>query len=217
MQHKLKLAYVGLAAILAWFTVGMMFYVPVPGNLETARTILVSITQILSYFTILTTLMVAIAYSFILLSPNSKSGKFLSQTSTLTGIAVYIGIIGFIYELLLRDRWDLDGLMKLADILLHTINPLLFLMFWIVFVPKQHLPWRQAIYWLLYPLIYLIYILIRGAIFDVYPYHFINVTTLGYNKVIINCLWILLAFLSFSGIFLSISRLLSPATTKINR
>ena len=214
MQYKIKLAYVGLAAILAWFTVGMMFYVPVPGNLEIGQTILVSIVQISSYFTILTNLVVALAYSFILFAPNSKPGKFFSQTYTLTGIAVYIGVISFIYMLLLRDRWDLDGLMKLADILLHTINPLLFLMFWIVFVPKQHLPWRQAIYWLLYPLIYLIYILIRGAIFDVYPYHFINVTTLGYNKVIINCLWILLAFLSFSGIFLSISRLLAASSNK---
>lgn len=214
MQHKIKLAYAGLAAILAWFAVGLQFYIPVPGNLETGRTIMVSIIQIFSYFTILTTLMLAIAYSFILLSPNSKPGKFFSQTSTLTGIAVYIGVITFIYELLLRDRWDLDGLMKLADILLHTVNPILFLIFWFVFVPKQHLPWLLAIYWLMYPLIYLIFILVRGEVVGVYPYHFINAVTLGYNKVIINCLWILLAFLSFSGIFLSISRLLAHSTNK---
>ena len=217
MQYKIKLAYAALAAILAWYAVGLQFYVHVPGHMEFAKTTIGSIVQILSYFTILTNLVVALAYSFILLGPNTKPGKFFSQTSTLTGIAVYIGVIGFIYELLLRDRWDIDGLMKVTDILLHTVNPILFLIFWFVFVPKQHLPWRLAIYWLMYPLVYLIYILIRGEIFDVYPYHFINVTTLGYNKVIVNCLWILLAFLSFSGIFLSISRLLAPSSTKINR
>jgi hypothetical protein len=213
VRHRLKLVYIGLSAILAWFSVGLQFYVPVPGNLQTGQTIVVSIMQILSYFTILTTLIVALVYSFILLAPNSKPGKFFSQTSTLTGIAVYIGLIGFIYLLLLRGRWDLDGLMSLADTLLHTINPL-FLIFWFVFVPKQILPWKLAIYWLIYPFIYLIYILIRGEILDIYPYHFINVINLGYNQVIMNCIWVLLAFLSFSGIFLSIGRLLTPSTLK---
>ena len=217
MHYKIKLAYAALAAILAWSAVGLQFYVHVPGHIEFSKTTIGSIVQILSYFTILTNLVVALAYSFILLGPNTKPGKFFSQTSTLTGIAVYIGIIGFIYVLLLRGRWDVDGLMKLTDILLHTVNPILFLIFWFVFVPKQHLRWRLAIYWLMYPLVYLIYILIRGEIFDVYPYYFINVTTLGYSKVIINCFWVLLAFLSFSGIFLSISRLLTPSTAKINR
>ncbi len=217
MLNKIKLAYAGLAVILAWLAVAFQFYVHVPGHIEFTKTTMGSIVQILSYFTILTNLVVALAYSFILLMPNTKPGNFFSQTSTLTGIAVYTSVIGFIYELLLRDRWDIDGLMKLTDILLHTINPLLFLIFWFVFVPKQQLRWRLAIYWLLYPLVYLIYILIRGEMFDVYPYHFINVTTLGYSKVIINCFWVLLAFLSFSGIFLSINRLLTPSTAKIKR
>ncbi|RZA02221.1 MAG: hypothetical protein EOP47_07710 [Sphingobacteriaceae bacterium] len=217
MQYKIKLAYAALAAILAWVAVGLQFYVPVPGTLETTRTFMMSITQIFSYFTILTNLLIAITYSFILLSPNSKPGRFLSQTATLTGIAVYIGVITFIYELLLRDRWDVDGLMKTADILLHTVNPIAFLIFWFVFVPKQQLRWMLAIYWLIYPLVYLIWILIRGEILNVYPYHFINVVNLGYTNVIVNCLWVLLAFLSFSGIFLSISRLLAPTTVKINR
>ncbi len=217
MQYKIKLAYAALAAILAWIGVGLQFYVPVPGTLETTRTFMISITQIFSYFTILTNLLIAIAYSFILLSPNSKPGRFFSQTATLTGIAVYIGVITFIYELLLRDRWDIVGLVKTTDILLHTVNPIAFLIFWFVFVPKQQLRWMLAIYWLIYPLVYLIWILIRGEILNVYPYHFINVVNLGYTNVIVNCLWVLLAFLSFSGIFLSISRLLAPSTVKINR
>ena len=214
MQYKIKLAYAALGAILAWFAIGLQFYIPVPGNLDLGHTFMASIVQILSYFTILTNLMVALAYSFILLIPNSKPGKFFSQTSVLTSIAVYIGIVGFIYELLLRGRWEPEGLMKVADILLHTVNPILFIIFWFAFVPKQYLRWSLAINWLLYPFIYLIFTLIRGEIMDVYPYHFINVAALGYKQVTINCLWVLLTFLSFSGIFLSVSRLLSSSNTK---
>ena len=214
MQYKIRAAYIGLAAVIAWFAIILQFYTPISGNLAAGRTVMDSILQVLSYFTILTNLVVALAYSFILLSPNSKPGQFFSRASTLTSIAVYIGIVGFIYELLLRNRWDPQGLVKLADILLHTVNPILYIIFWFAFVPKQHLKWKLAIYWLLYPLIYLIFTLIRGEILDVYPYHFINVAALGYKQVIINCLWVLLAFLSFSGIFLSVNRLLSPSNTK---
>jgi hypothetical protein len=38
-----------------------------------------------------------------------------------------------------------------------------------VFVSKQKLAWKDILPWLVYPLIYLIYILIRGASFGVYP------------------------------------------------
>ncbi len=210
-QSYLKLAYITLAAIVAWFAIGLQFYISMPLYQSQGHTFLWSVVQILSYFTILTNIIVALAYSVILLSGNSKAGRFFSQPSTLTAISVYIGIVGFIYALVLRNIWNPQGLFKVADDLLHTINPILFIVFWFVFVPKQPLHWKLCINWLIYPFLYLIYTLLRGEISGVYPYPFVDVAAIGYAKVAINSLWVLVAFLTFSGIFIAVSRLMPSA------
>ena len=214
MKDKMRLVYVGLAAIVVWFGLGLQFYISVPLYMNQGLTFAGAVIQILSFFTILTNLIVALAYSSILLTPGSKLGKFFSRTSTITSIAVYIGIVGFIYALVLRNVWNPQGLFKLADNLLHTVSPILFIIFWLMFVPKEALKWRLSINWLLFPFIYLVYSIIRGQILGVYPYFFMDIGVLGYKQTIINCLFVLLAFVSFGGIFLFISRLLSSSNTK---
>ena len=42
----------------------------------------------------------------------------------------------------------------------------------------------------LYPLCWLVFTLIRGAVISWYPYPFINVTQLGYGRTILNCFWV---------------------------
>ncbi|HEY0245502.1 MAG TPA: Pr6Pr family membrane protein, partial [Mucilaginibacter sp.] len=76
-----------------------------------------------------------------------------------------------------------------------------------VFVRKYPLPWKVIINWALYPLIYLIYSLLRGAISGLYPYNFIDAKQIGYGQTAINSLFVLIAFLVVSVIFIGISRL----------
>ena len=216
MQYKMKLAYAGLAAIIVWFGLGLQFFISVPRYMASGQTFAGAVIQILSFFTILTNLLVAVAYTCIVIIPNSKSGKYFSRPSVLTGIALYIAIVGFIYALVLRNLWNPQGLFKLADDLLHTISPILFVIFWLLFVPKTQLRWQLALTWLWFPFLYLIYTLIRGQILGVYPYQFMDISKLGYQHAAINCLLVLVAFLSFGGLFIAISRLFSkPETGKI--
>ena len=214
MKDKMKLVYVGLAAIVVWFGLGLQFYISVPLNISLGRTFAGAIIQILSYFTVLTNILVALAYAYILLTPNSKADKFFSRTATLTAIAVYITIVGCIYNLILSSQWNPQGLFKMADILLHTISPVMFIIFWLVFVVKEKLRWVLVIKWLWFPFFYLVYSLIRGQILGIYPYFFMDIGVLGYKQSLINCLFVLLAFVSFSGIFVSVSRLLNSSGTK---
>jgi hypothetical protein len=214
MKDKMRLVYVGLAAIVVWFGLGLQFYISTQLYMSQGRTFAGAIIQIISYFTVLTNILVASAFSCILLNPNSKPGNFFLRTSTLTAIAVYITIVGCIYNLILSNQWNPQGLFKLADTLLHTISPILFIIFWLVFVSKEKLRWILAIKWLWFPFCYLVYSIIRGQVLGVYPYFFMDIGVLGYKQTIINCLFVLLAFVSFSGLFLFISRLLSSSSTK---
>ncbi len=214
MKDKLRLVYAGLVAIVVWFGLGLQFYISTQLYISQGHTFTEAVIQILSYFTVLTNILVALACSYIVLSPNSKAGQFFSRTSTLTAIAVYITIVGCIYNLILSNQWNPQGLFKLADTLLHTVSPIMFIILWLVFVAKEKLRWILAIKWLWFPFFYLVYSLIRGQVLGIYPYFFMDIGVLGYKQTIMNCLFVLIAFVSFSGIFLSISRLLSNPTTK---
>ncbi len=47
--------------------------------------------------------------------------------------------------------------------------------------------------WQFFPIIYFIYILLRGAITNIYPYPFLDVAKLGYDQVILNALGLMAA------------------------
>jgi hypothetical protein len=77
---------------------------------------------------------------------------------------------------------------------------------WFLLTCKAVLKWKNIFPWLLYPVTYIMFILIRGAFSGFYPYPFINVSELGYNKVLINCLGLLLVFLFLSLLIVAIGR-----------
>ena len=100
----------------------------------------------------------------------------------------------------------------MVDELLHSIIPVLFIIYWIVFKAKSKLRFASAFPWLLYPLVYVIYILIRGSFSGFFPYPFVDVGKLGYPKVFINCFYLFLAFLMVSLLVIFIGRAKNFAT-----
>lgn len=196
--------------ITAWFAVIFQYYLLIKNNDSgfLAKTI-----QFVSYFTILTNTLVAIYYTVILFADTTKNHWLLLPT-TATAIAVYITIVGLVYNLILRFTWNPQGLQKLVDELLHSFNPLFFIIFWWLFVPKQNLQWKHVLPWLICPFIYFVYILLRGATTGVYPYPFIDVIEHGYGRVLINSVVILLVFVFFSLLFIAIGRLKSKKSIR---
>jgi hypothetical protein len=129
---------------------------------------------------------------------------------------VYITIVGLVYNLILRFLWEPQGWQRIVDELLHTLIPILFILFWILFVPKNNFKWKDSIPWLAYPFAYTVFILIRGIISGYYPYPFINVTMLGYNKALLNGIGLLIAFLAFSLLYIGIGKLAGRHTSAIS-
>jgi hypothetical protein len=60
-----------------------------------------------------------------------------------------------------------------------------------------------------YPLAYLIWTLVHGAVTGWYPYPFIDVTDLGYPRVLINIAGLVLAFLVIEAALVGLSRMLA--------
>jgi len=104
-------------------------------------------------------------------------------------------IVGLVWFVLLRDE-DLGALLPWVNIMLHVIMPVAVLADWLYQPPKSTITWRQMGYWLIYPLVYIVYTLLRGAIVGFYPYPFLNPAKVGgYGVVTLYCIAIFVAFL----------------------
>src|SRR5690606_12194116 len=95
-------------------------------------------------------------------------------------------IVGMIYVLVLRDLWNPQGLQLWVDAALHYVIPILFIIHWLNYVPKRKLVWFHSIVWLIPPLLYIAYILIRGDLTGYYPYPFLDVDRSGSATVLYN-------------------------------
>lgn len=193
-------------AVLGWFALIAQFYLNI-----TTSTFPVSetITRYFSYFTIDTNLIVAVCSSLVLLAPGSAAGKFFSRQTTQAAIVLYIVVVGVVYNIILRSIWDPQGLQKIVDELLHLIVPILFLLYWLICVPKNELKWKHAFNWMIYPSIYGAFALLRGNISGFYPYPFIDKTILGFNKTMINTIGFVFVFLLSGLFFIAIGKWMS--------
>ena len=115
-------------------------------------------------------------------------------------------VVGIVYNIILRFIWDPQGLQAVADELLHLVIPILFLVYWLLFVQKNELKWKHAFMWMLYPFIYGVFILLRGNASGFYPYPFIDMNILGLNKTLINVAGFVLVFLFGGLLFIGIGK-----------
>jgi hypothetical protein len=184
-----------LLALCGWFALAAQMKLNIGSNAAPLTEIL---TRYFSYFTLLTNLIVAVVCTSILLLPGSAIGKFSDRYTTQTAVTTYIVIVGIVYNIVLRPLWKPTGLQKPVDELLHTIVPVLFLLQWIFFVKKNQLQYMAILPWLLYPLIYVIFVLTRGSFSGFYPYPFIDLNKLSILQVFTNSAGIAVAVIVVS-------------------
>lgn len=180
-----KLALI-IIALIAWFAIILQFSISLPVYEHDGKSAFDGFITVLSYFTIQSNILVAVCSTGILLAPESKAGRFLGNISFQTAVELYILIVGLTYNTVLRSIWKPEGWFIVANELLHVVVPVLFTVYWLFIVPKGALRWSSMRNWLIYPLVYLVYTIVRGVFVNWYPYPFLDVSRLGYGGVIVN-------------------------------
>ena len=181
-------------AVLAWYGLLLQFYVMIVNARAIGVPMATAIANYFSFFTILTNLLVAVTLTLSLRRTPSTLGSLANHPTVQTAATLYIAIVGIVYSLALRHIWDPEGLQKIADIILHDAIPTLSILFWLLFVRKDELRFRDVPAWLVYPSVYLVYSMIRGAVLGRYVYPFLDAGALGCGPVIINVVAIAAAF-----------------------
>ncbi|WP_141433919.1 Pr6Pr family membrane protein [Bacillus sp. 03113] len=136
-----------------------------------------------SYFTIESNILAATILALSCFS-TAKYGRF-EQLGILRGAAtVYIVTTGFIYFLLLRGLEEsLQTPIPWVNVVLHYIMPIGALLDWVINPPIKRITWINTLSWLLFPLVYVVYSLVRGPFVDWYPYPFLDPRDGGYGMV----------------------------------
>lgn len=209
-------AFTVVAALVAWAAVVLQLVLSLQLAVANGRGVVGGIIVYLGYFTILTNILVALALSTPLAAPSSALGRFFARPGVATAVATAITVVGLAYFFLLRQIWDPQGWQFVADAALHYATPILFLLYWALVVPKAGLRFADIPLWLLYPLGYMVYVLIRGALTGLYPYYFIDVNVLGYGAAFLNALGVLLAFIIVAAALVLVARVTQPGSRDVH-
>ena len=124
-----------------------------------------------SYFTIQSNLIAIAVFLWGALNPAPTPGPLTRDI--IRGAAVlYLAVTGIVFALLLSDQPLVT--VPFANTVLHKLMPVIAAADWVVEPPSEKLSFHGALIWYVYPVAWLLYTMIRGAIVGWYPYPFLN-------------------------------------------
>ena len=191
-----------LFSLLCWITIITQFVVMIENSIASLTETTI---RFFTFFTILSNILVAFVFTAILAQPKGNFSFFLNPINQ-SAIAVYIFVVGIVYNLILRFLWQPQGIQRIVDEMLHSIIPIYYILYWYFKINTKSILWKNSINWLIYPIVYLIVIMIRGKFSNYYPYPFVNVTALGINKVLLNVILLTLFFGVVAMTFIAIAK-----------
>ncbi|MCK0158889.1 Pr6Pr family membrane protein [Cellulophaga sp. F20128] len=169
--------------ILSWFAVVVQFILII---LNRQAAIFETIVRFFSFFTILTNILVGLYFTTIVCHLYKFPFSLFRNKGALTAITAFIFIVGLVYQVVLRNIWAPTGLQFIIDELLHTVIPIFMLFYWFFNIRQYEVKILPLALWLLYPLVFIIFLLLRGHFSGYYPYPFLNVTEIGYYQTFTN-------------------------------
>ena len=202
--------FVATAALAGWVGLAIQQYLILYSRWSIEASLLGGLVSFFSFFTVLTNTLVVVVLSYAWVNRESAGKRFFLAPHISSGVAVSIVVVSLAYNLLLRHLWSPEGFQFIADELLHDVMPLLFLIYWWRCVPKGFLRLKHIGAWVIYPLMYFAYVLMRGHLLGQYQYPVIDVDRLGYPQVFVNAGGILAGFVAISLVMVGLDKFIKP-------
>ena len=188
-------------AVISWAGVLLQFWLSINLALANGKTVGDGLVVVFGYFTVLTNLFVALTATLPFIAGSNRLGRWFGMV---LGSAINsILMVSITYHFLLRNVWQPQGLQLLADIVLHYVVPLLASLYWLIFPPRSELGVLAPLAWCLYPLLYFVYVFVRGELLGSYPYYFIDAASIGYRQAMLNSFGLLVAFVALGATVLA--------------
>lgn len=209
---KVLRTYAAIGAIIGWIAVLSQLYLSVVARQISLGELLL---RFIGYFTITTNTLAALTFTAFWLPRDTRLGRLLRKPSSVFAITVFMIVVGVIYNLILRFLWAPQGFQRVVDELLHSVQPVYFVFFWLLFTPKKGLKIKQFNRWMLYPLAYISYVIILGLFTGHYPYPFADAELLGYPKALLNGLAMMAGFWVLAWLLAGVAQLGKGETERV--
>lgn len=165
-----------------------------------------------SYFTIETSLMNIVVFVVGgILALRLPRDTELFTTARMATLA-YAIVTAAVYNLLLRGIPH-EGFQGLGwpNEIVHVWIPLLIVLDWLIAPGRPALAWRRLPVVMIYPVAWLAYSLLRGAVSDgIYPYPFLDPATAGWGSVIAYIVGLSIVLVGLGALAILYSRRVSP-------
>jgi hypothetical protein len=206
-KGMLKPALTWAGLLLGVVALGLQFAISIPAYMANGMSLPEALVQFFSFFTILTNLTITLIY----LSGLTSWG-WLDWFRTPVTRAMMAGIMTLVmifYHVMLRPIWQPEGLFLVCDYLLHYVATLLYMAWWAITQRHGTLDYPAVPAMLVPPLVYLAYVMVRGALTNAYPYPTLNASELGYGPAAINAVMVALGLTMLYLITIGIDRALA--------
>lgn len=178
---------------------------PDPNTGETVASvgIVTRMIQTLSFFTIQSNILVLIVAATLVVNPD-RDGRVwrILRLDALLGIT----ITGLVFDLILIRDVDPTGWQLVATIGFHYVAPWATLLGWLLFGPRPRIDRTTMAWAFVWPVAWISYTFIRGAIVHWYPYPFLDVDKVGYGAALRTTAVVLAVALVLVAIFKRIDR-----------
>jgi hypothetical protein len=159
-----------------------------------------SVLNFFSYFTNLSNLFAVLVLLLSVFSDHHRSTRDLARYLS----AANMTVVGIVFAVLLRDV-DLGALLPWVNAVLHYVMPVAVVLDWLVRPPAARMQAKHMLLALLFPAVYLVYVLVRGADTGWYPYPFLDPANVGgYGVVAAYAVGITVTFLLASWALLAV-------------
>jgi hypothetical protein len=161
-----------------------------------------------AYFTVESNFLVLVATARLARDPAYDGPRWrVLRVAAVSGITV----TGLVHWFLLRPLLHLDGADLVADRLLHVLVPVLAFVGWLLFGPRPRIDWPTCLRASVWPIGWLVVMLVSGAITGWYPYPFLDHRLHGWGHVAVVCAGIFVLFFALFAALREYDRRRSPA------
>jgi len=161
-----------------------------------------------NYFTVQSNLMVAIWLTTSLIYANKDKKPKILESPVRGAVTLYITVTFLVFAIFIAPNYQPEGLYILTNFISHYLIPIGFIFDWVLTETEVQYKYSYGIYWTIYPLIYLIYTLVRGYFTAFYPYTFLDLNSISIIRLIINIIFLMCLFLLLGFLYIFVNRMI---------
>lgn len=124
-----------------------------------------SVINFFSLFTIWSNVFVVLIY-FFSLSDFWRGASVVYMTITMLGFAILF-------------QGKNEYLLPSVNLIFHYLVPILVMLDWITSISTERITFKKTQRWLIFPLLYFLYVMVRGSLTNSYPYPLLNPLEVG--------------------------------------